>query len=159
MKITSAFTFVLVTAVILSGQEPEAQTGLAADRTAPYSPVSSQVVANILKLPLAFERADRADGYVARARGYSVVLEAGSARIAFEDKDQRKAVTLALSGAKPGAAKPSAPLPGKVNYYQGSDSKAWRLGKDTYERVTYPEAYPGIDVVYYGNQQQLSLTL
>src|SRR6185312_7003980 len=27
------------------------------------------------------------------------------------------------------------------------------------ERVTYPDIYPGIDVVYYGNQQQLEFDL
>src|SRR5262249_16345738 len=46
-------------------------------------------------------------------------------------------------------------LPGKVNYYQGNDPSRWLAGISTYARVEYQEVYPGINLVYYGNQQQL----
>jgi hypothetical protein len=57
------------------------------------------------------------------------------------------------------AAIPEKELPGKVNYILGNDPRRWRLGLPTYERVTYHDLYPGIDVVYYGNQKQLEFDL
>ena len=54
---------------------------------------------------------------------------------------------------------PQNELPGKVNYTFGNDPRRWRLGLPTYERVTYGNFYPGIDVVYYGNQKQLEFDL
>ena len=44
---------------------------------------------------------------------------------------------------------------GIVNYYIGSDPKAWREGLATYQSVRYSEIYPGIDVRYYGDNSQL----
>ena len=51
------------------------------------------------------------------------------------------------------------PLPGKVNYISGKDPSKWQIGLPTYGRATYPDIYPGIDVVYYGNQEQLEFDL
>jgi uncharacterized protein (TIGR03437 family) len=42
-----------------------------------------------------------------------------------------------------------------VNYFVGSNPSAWRTDIPTYGRVRYPGVYPGIDVVYYGNQGKL----
>jgi hypothetical protein len=46
-------------------------------------------------------------------------------------------------------------LPGKSNYFIGNDPKKWRTNVATYAKVKYSEVYPGIDLVYYGNQGQL----
>jgi hypothetical protein len=46
-------------------------------------------------------------------------------------------------------------LPGKANYLIGNDPAKWRTGMPTYARVRYQALYPGIDLVYYGNQRQL----
>ncbi len=46
-------------------------------------------------------------------------------------------------------------LPGRVNYFRSRDPKAWHTNVRTYARVRYREVYPGIDLVYYGNQGQL----
>jgi len=46
-------------------------------------------------------------------------------------------------------------LPGKANYFVGQDASAWRMGVPTYRRVKYSNVYPGVDMVYYGNQRQL----
>ena len=46
-------------------------------------------------------------------------------------------------------------LPGKVNYIRGQDRAAWRTGVSTFARVAYDDVYPGVDLVYYGNQRQL----
>jgi len=46
-------------------------------------------------------------------------------------------------------------LPGKSNYFIGTDPKKWRTNVPTYARVKYEGVYPGIDLVYYGHQRQL----
>jgi len=46
-------------------------------------------------------------------------------------------------------------LPGKSNYFIGNDPKKWRTDVPTYSKVKYQGVYPGIDLVYYGNQRQL----
>ncbi len=47
------------------------------------------------------------------------------------------------------------PLPGRVNYYLGNDPKQWRTNVRGYAKVQYEGVYPGVDLVYYGNQGQL----
>jgi len=46
-------------------------------------------------------------------------------------------------------------LPGKSNYFIGADSKNWHTNIPTYSKVQYQDIYPGIDLIYYGNQRQL----
>lgn len=46
-------------------------------------------------------------------------------------------------------------LEGKVNYLIGNDKAQWRTNISTFARVRYAQVYPGIDVVYYGNQKHL----
>jgi hypothetical protein len=47
-------------------------------------------------------------------------------------------------------------LPGRVNYFKGNDPSKWRTNVATYARVKYENVYPGIDLVFYGsNEQQL----
>jgi hypothetical protein len=46
-------------------------------------------------------------------------------------------------------------LPGKSNYFLGNDPKKWRTNVPNYAQVAYKGVYPGVDLVYYGNQGQL----
>jgi hypothetical protein len=46
-------------------------------------------------------------------------------------------------------------LPGTVNYIIGNDPAKWKTGIPTYAKVRYSKVYAGIDLVYYGNQQEL----
>jgi hypothetical protein len=46
-------------------------------------------------------------------------------------------------------------LPGKSNYFIGNDRRKWRANVPNYSRVKYKNVYNGIDLVYYGNQQEL----
>jgi hypothetical protein len=46
-------------------------------------------------------------------------------------------------------------LPGKSNYFIGNDPKKWRTNVTNYAKVKYGNVYPGVDLVYYGNQGQL----
>jgi hypothetical protein len=146
---------------------------------------SPAALRNYLQLPLAFERQSQgsAEYYVARGKGYAIGISGGKATIGLASSSAGKAgagkagagkagagkagagkagagkasraVTLEFAGSRAPKAVPSAELPGKVNYILGNDPKKWQLGLATYARVTYPEVYPGIDVVYYGNGGQL----
>jgi hypothetical protein len=46
-------------------------------------------------------------------------------------------------------------LPGRVNYLIGNNPRDWHTGIPLYEEVRSREVYPGIDLVFHGNQQQL----
>ncbi|MCC6621346.1 MAG: DUF5011 domain-containing protein [Deltaproteobacteria bacterium] len=69
---------------------------------------------------------------------------------------RRALVTMALDGAAeaPRLA-PDLPLPGKVNYLDGSDPTTWRTDIATWARVTAHGVYPGIDLVYNGYDDRL----
>jgi hypothetical protein len=46
-------------------------------------------------------------------------------------------------------------LPSKTNYFLGNDPNQWRKNVANYERVEYRGVYPGVEVVFHGNQQRL----
>jgi hypothetical protein len=118
--------------------------------------VSTPVMENHARLPLAFEKQPGGSGerFVARGQGYVIGLDAGKATIRVTSS-----LSLEFAGASPSHAVVGDELPGKVNYIRGNDPRKWQIGLSTYARVAYPDTYPGIDVVYYGNQQQLEFDL
>jgi hypothetical protein len=76
----------------------------------------------------------------------------------FENRNSKSAgvLRMQLLGAKASARAFGADaLPGKANYFIGNDPKKWRTDITTYSKVRYEGIYPGIDAVYYGNQQTL----
>ena len=61
-----------------------------------------------------------------------------------------------LEGANPGAQIAGIDrLPGKVNYFIGNDPRKWRTDVPSYAQVKYAGIYPGVDLVFYGNQGRL----
>ena len=50
-------------------------------------------------------------------------------------------------------------LPGVTNYFIGGDPSKWHTNVPTYRKVEYKQIYPGVDLVYYGNQGQLEYDL
>ena len=65
-------------------------------------------------------------------------------------------IRMRLAGANASARVSGAsPLPGKSNYFIGNDPSKWRSGIPQFARVEYKSVYPGVDLVYYGNQGQL----
>lgn len=52
-----------------------------------------------------------------------------------------------------------AELPGTSAYFVGNDPTQWHTGIPTYARVYYRAVYPGIDLIYYGNQRHLEYDL
>jgi ASPM-SPD-2-Hydin domain-containing protein/beta-propeller repeat-containing protein len=43
----------------------------------------------------------------------------------------------------------------KTNYFIGNDTKKWHTEVPSYARVKYVGIYPGVDLVFYGNQRRL----
>ncbi|MBI3804729.1 MAG: SBBP repeat-containing protein [Nitrospirae bacterium] len=140
----------------------------------PPSDVRQQLLSSYGKLPLSFEantgQSDPAVQFLSRGAGYILYLTHTDAILTLTKaseapKDPREKVTnktetatlkMRLIGAAPhpkitGEER----LPGKVNYLIGQDPARWTKGVTTYEKVHYENVYPGIDLVYYGNQRQL----
>ena len=123
----------------------------------PVNGVSQNAVAiqKYAKLPLSFERKNRAE-FVARGDGYVIDISGPRATVVLPKEGT---VQMEFVRGRHVAASPANELPGKVNYILGNDSRKWRLGLSTYERVAYHDVYPGIDLVYYGNPNQLEFDL
>ena len=80
-------------------------------------------------------------------------LETGSSK--FEGSLAPSVLRMKLAGAQAAKATGVDPLPSKTNYIIGNDPAKWRTNVPNYARVKYKGVYPGIDLVYYGNQRQL----
>ncbi len=67
------------------------------------------------------------------------------------EKERYAVLRVRLEGANPNAEPTGLDeLPGKANYFIGSDPKKWRANVTTYARIEYHNVYPGIDLVYRG---------
>ena len=113
------------------------------------------------RIPLAFApnvgQTDRVVDYVARGSGYTIFLTRQEAVIALRgSRGKRAVVRLRLRDASAGTRpEPLDRLPGRVNYFVGDRPDRWRRDIPTFARVLYRDVYPGIDVVYYGNERRL----
>ena len=115
------------------------------------------------ELPLQFEanrgQADSRVKFLSRGRGYGLFLTSTEAILSLSEGDtgtHPAVLRMSLVGAN---KRPNAlaleELPGKANYFVGSDPAKWRSGVPTYARVKYENVYLGIDLVYYGRGGQL----
>ena len=135
------------------------------------------------QLPMSFEQnvgqADSSVQFVARGEGYSLLLNPTGVQAVLHappellsggqtQNGKRKArlartpgqtasMRMNLLGAVNNAARVAGinRMPGSVNYFLGNDRTKWHTGVPTYAKVQYSEVYPGVDLVYYGNQRQL----
>ena len=120
--------------------------------------------------------------FLSRGRGYQVfltateavlVLQGGSSRANASERfgfasvstrnvgrraipAPRRVLRLSLAGGQRSARiRGSEPLSSQVNYLRGRDPSAWRQSVPTFAKVEYAAVYPGVDLVYYGNQRRL----
>ena len=138
----------------------------------------ARLVENYGKLPLSFEantgQADNSVKFLAHGSGYGLYLTGDGAVLDLQRGDcaglpsrrpalgrsvadcKQDVVRMRLAGAS-GAAAPvgEQQLPGKANYFIGNDPAKWHTNVPTYAKVRYHGVYPGVDLVYYGNQRQL----
>jgi hypothetical protein len=125
---------------------------------ADVAPPAARALDMLKRQPLAFEAvaASRAGDirFVAQGGGLSVALSRDGALISSADTPG--GLLLKLSNANPIATiEGERELPGRVNYFLGSDPAKWQRDVRTFERVRAAEVYPGIDVVFYGNGSRL----
>jgi hypothetical protein len=152
--------------------------------SAPDNPAAqAQLAENYGKLPLSFEENEGQTSdkvkFFSRGPGYSLFLTPDEAVLALRKPEPRSTrhahepppVRMAHATPKTqegavlrmrlaGAREPARILgrdrqPGTVNYLKGRDPGQWRTGVATYGKVEYQGVYPGVDLVYYGNQRQL----
>ena len=45
--------------------------------------------------------------------------------------------------------------PGRSHYFIGNDRSRWRPNVARFAKVRYRKVYPGVDVLFYGNEQSL----
>jgi hypothetical protein len=50
-------------------------------------------------------------------------------------------------------------LPGKVNIFKGKDPSQWKRRIPTFKQIIYRELYPGIDLIYSGEEGELNYQL
>jgi uncharacterized protein (TIGR03437 family) len=127
-----------------------------------------------MSVPLSFEpnqgQAASTVQFLSRGSGYALFLTPGQVVLNLERQQPASAaaagqtpeaasvdtVRMSLIGAN---AKANAvgllSQPGVVSYFIGNDPKKWRSGIPTYGKVNYAQIYPGVDLVFYGNQRQL----
>jgi hypothetical protein len=135
------------------------------------------------KLPLSFEenqgQTSREVRYVSHGSGYELFLTPQEAVLALRPAGPRAlsplrrpalhraareanspwqttAIRLELKGANPNPQiSGTGRLPAKVNYFIGNDPEKWHTDVPSYARVKYAGVYPGVDLVFYGNQRRL----
>jgi len=134
----------------------------------PFSPQA------LLALPLFFEPLDgQREFFLAHgpgcqfrlgAAGVQMVLGRTGAAAPLTDRahpgalhlTSTRALRMEFAGANPRArASGEGLMPGKINYLVGNDPARWRTGLETYARLRVEELYPGVTLVYYGNQRRL----
>jgi hypothetical protein len=85
-----------------------------------------------------------------------IAPDASSRKTAAKDPVKTDVIRMQLAGAAPGLkVTGEEQLPGTANYFIGNDPAKWHSSVQTYAKVRYAGVYPGIDLVYYGNQRQL----
>jgi hypothetical protein len=93
-----------------------------------------------------------------KAENFKSAARAKSTVAAKEPAKPRKTdvIRMELAGASQSAqVTGTEQLPGTANYFIGNDSSKWHTNVPTYAKVKYAGVYPGVDLVYYGNQSQL----
>jgi hypothetical protein len=175
----AAFVLLMVGSVLLGmGSQRNAQKSLAQvpasferssiESSSPKSKPNAQAL--LSQLPMIFEpnlgQADSTVKFVARGAGYSLLFDSAGATLALqtvhpasskgEPGRSVESLRMTLAGANPAAAiSGGQPLAGKSNYFIGNDPQKWRTGIPQFAGVRYANVYPGIDLVFYGNQGRL----
>lgn len=152
-------------------QEPAAESS--ANAPSPATVFSS--------MPLGFEpnqgQTDQQVRFLARGRGYTLFLTGNEAVLKLQEsgvrseksgvrnqepgvgrksKERASIVRMHLVGADPSSKiVGTGRLSSVSNYFLGNDPSKWRSDVPQFARVRYQQVYPGVDLVYYGNQGQL----
>jgi hypothetical protein len=116
-----------------------------------------QAQARLKESPLTFEpnrgQADPQVKFVGRAHGYTVMLTADGAVLHIK---RDGILRMKMQNAQPTPrVEAFDPRVGKSNYLIGSDRSEWVTEVPHYGKVRYQDVYPGVDVIYSGNERNL----
>jgi hypothetical protein len=118
----------------------------------------AEVAKTVANLPLGFEpnrgQTDPQVKYLARARGYTAFLKGNETVLRIKGA-QTGVLAMELQNAQPGRIVAADQQVGKSNYLIGQDRSKWLTNVPNYGKVAYEGVYPGVDVVYSGNQRDL----
>ncbi|MEZ5427993.1 MAG: SBBP repeat-containing protein [Pyrinomonadaceae bacterium] len=117
---------------------------------------------NFGKIPLHFEKnEDPASDlrFISRDGRHALFLKQNEARLVLPNDGGKKADVLKMRLAgranQDSSVEGLDQLPGKTNYFTGSDPDKWRTGVPTYAKVRYADVYDGVDLIYYGDRRRL----
>jgi uncharacterized protein (TIGR03437 family) len=108
-------------------------------------------------LPISFEPLADGSGYWSRGDGYNLVLTRHGADVFSRSSGGVLHVT--FEGGHACAPRGLDPLPDQSNYFIGNDASRWRKNVPHFAQVDCGEVYPGVHLIYYGNQQRLEYDL
>jgi hypothetical protein len=111
-------------------------------------------------LPLAFEvnegQTNPQVKALSRGSGYGLFLTSDESVLVLTSKSGKTAaIRTKILGGQTARIVPGGKLAGTVNSFIGNDRAKWHTNVPTYSRMRYEGVYPGVDLVYYGNNQQL----
>ena len=167
--------FLAATVLAAAGVAFYFSTSVHAAKTSELKPAAAPkpLVSKSLSLPLFFEPNQGQTApqvkFLARGAGYGLFLTADEAVLQLQSSavsNQHSAIgsqrppssviRMRLDGANPSARVSGAsPLPGRSSYFIGNDPSRWHRDIPQFARVEYQAVYPGINLVYYGDQGQL----
>ena len=123
---------------------------------APREAAITQAQATLAQTPLRFEanqgQWDPAVLYGARSGGYDLMFTARGPVLTLPGS-QRVEISLPNSNPAP-RIEAIGKLPTRTDYFIGAREN-WHTNIASYSRIRYSAVYPGVDVVYYGRQNQL----
>ena len=126
------------------------------------APRDNRRAAKFLNAPLSFEpnqgQAAAPVQFISRGSGYALFLAPGQIVLNLARRDLASADTLRMSLVGANSKAPAVGMArqtGVVSYFFGNDPNEWRTGIPTYGKVDYAGVYPGVDLVFYGNQREL----
>jgi uncharacterized protein (TIGR03437 family) len=109
------------------------------------------------KLALGFEanqgQTDARVKFLARLPGYTLFVTPDEAVLTARDGTVERMKLMGVS--RKMRMEPLDKQPGISSYLIGNDSSKWLTNIPNYRRVALREVYPGIDLVFYGNQRKL----
>jgi hypothetical protein len=123
---------------------------------APRDASIDQATATLARTPLRFEvnqgQWDPAVLYAARTGGYNLMFTASGPALTLAGSHR---VDISLPNSNPAPTiEALGKLPTRTDYFIG-DREHWHTNIANYSRIRYAAVYPGVDVVYYGRQNQL----
>jgi hypothetical protein len=121
----------------------------------------AKVTAQYLQSPMIFEmnegQSDPQVKALSRGSRYGLFLTSNESVFVLNSGAKNQAVVQVRAvGANPAPKVSGVDRLGSIsNYFLGRDQSKWRKNVANYARVKYESIYPGVDLIYYGNQKQL----